>query len=1162
MIRLNKSKCLALALASGITLAPVHVVAEDIDIFTGLSAGSSGNPNVLIVVDNTSNWDRASQQWPDEPTQGEAEMTAIKNVVANLTADVNVGLMMWTRNGTGGGYVRFAMRPMDATNKALLMAAAQQVHDNVNGPTYKGPSNAAYGGIMMDAWKYFGGYANSAGTNSPTDATHFGPDVYLPDTGCANCGPPDIAAYTSTAWTRFVPAIAANAGCAKNYVIFIGNNGPSTPNTDSASLITGVGGSSAGLVRPAVANGTMKSDIGFSNTCSLPGSPSTAPYTVAANCSIGALVANTNVKDATAVCSTGQDKFMVQCAFPGVAPTGTTFTASDGRLADNWAQFMYQGDASSQTDQQSITTYTLDAYNAQVSNSTTSMLMNMATVSGGTYFAVKSLQQIQTALQKIFDEILAVNSAFASASLPISATNRELSNNEVYIGMFRPDAQAKPRWMGNMKRYQLIPSGTGVQLGDALGAAAVDNITGFVGVCAQSYYTSDSPIGGTGGYWQDVFGTPPAEGKCSTSSFSKWSDAPDGPLVEKGAVGEVLRKGNNPPTTDGTPTWAVNRTVFTLNSGGSALATFDVANSGLATGLVDWVSGKDTQNERVNNPTGANDLTETRPSIHGDVVHARPLVVDQGGSPDVTTIYYGAGDGTFRSVNAGTGKENWAFIAPEQTDRFGRLQANSPLVSFPGQPTGITPTPIPKYYFFDGSSGVYQSLDNSSVWIYPTQRRGGRMIYAFDASAPSTPTFKWRAGCLDLTSNATCTSGMSEIGQTWSTPQVAFVEGFSTTVPVVIVGGGYDSFSGPSNTSCEDDPTNSSSACNSTKGNRIYVLNGDTGAVLATFLTERSVAADIALVDINHDGYVDYAYAADTGGNLYRIEFVGSPTTVAALASTAWKIRTVAYTNGAGRKFLNAPALFAIGTKVYVALGSGDRERPLQTNYPYTTFGTSTGVYNRFYTFVDNLANVTPAASTSGQNAHALNNSARTSDASITDLDNTTTQADFSAATSCTTSGILPSSTQRGWFMDLKNGDNNSPSGSSCPAQGEQTVTSAVIIGGMVAFSTNRACPAVAGSCSVPLGQARGYFVNLTNGSGVLGVSGVCGGSRSSQFVGGGLPPSPVVARVTVGGVVKTVCIGCADKGGGVSVPIQASQINPPVNLKRHPVYWFTSGDN
>ena len=98
----------------------------------------------------------------------------------------------------------------------------------------------------------------------------------------------------------------------------------------------------------------------------------------------------------------------------------------------------------------------------------------MARVGGGKYFAARSQQSIVDALEQIVGEVLAVNSTFASTSLPVNATNRSQNENQVFIGMFRPDAHAKPRWFGNLKRYQLVASGANIELGDSIGASAVN----------------------------------------------------------------------------------------------------------------------------------------------------------------------------------------------------------------------------------------------------------------------------------------------------------------------------------------------------------------------------------------------------------------------------------------------------------------------------------------------------------------------------------------------------------------------------------------------------------------------------------------------------------------------------------------------------------------
>jgi Tfp pilus tip-associated adhesin PilY1 len=480
-------------------------------------------------------------------------------------------------------------------------------------------------------------------------------------------------------------------------------------------------------------------------------------------------------------------------------------------------------------------------------------------------------------------------------------------------------------------------------------------------------------------------------------------------------------------------------------------------------------------------------------------------------------IYYGAGDGVYHAVNGNTGNELWGFVAPETYSQLQRLMDNSPLIQAPSPtPPGQTALSgtTPKQFFFDGSTGLYQSANNSQVWIYPAMRRGGRMLYGFDVTTPGTPTLKWRRGCPDLTDDVGCTAGLSGIGQTWSTPQLAYVNGYKasgTSKPVVIVGGGYDT--------CED-ADSATPSCTSPKGAAVYVLDADTGNVIKSFSTSRSVVADVALVDFNQDSVVDAAYVADTGGNLYRIDF---PT--AATDSTSWTMTKVAYTNvtpsNSSRKFEFAPAVLPYQGKVYVAITSGDREHPLAASYPYTT-----PVVNRFYLYLDDPARTT-----------------------ATDLDGVTMQDTTASAPTCNTPGVLPGTQKVGWHMDL-----------NANGVGEQGVTSALIAGGMVTFSTNR--PIVSSNtCSNVLGEARGYWVNLLNGSGAVGVAGTCGGTTSMAFTGGGLPPSPVAATVNVDGQNQTVIIGAIGRDGTNTSPIDAQQLRPPISNKRSRTYWKLNTD-
>lgn len=1096
MIRSTALKSGAGALAFALALLPPLAGADDIDIFTGASAGAKLNPRILIVLDNTSNWSRQNQKWPGA-SQGQAEVNAIKRVVAELDGSVSLGLMEFVTGGNAnddGGFIRYAVRPMEAANRTAFSSQLTTIHGAINSPDEKRNSNTPYGNLMYDVYNYFAG----ANAHSP---------------GATLSSKADAGGYT-TRYTRFASPLSADNTCGKSYVIFIGNPNSSGPTSDSAAntqLLNALNGSATsqlGLPNFSSKSVSTATTVDVTSACYKDAGTATAGLAEFADicagytdgCKIGTVAAS-----AAGVCKvagTSQYNVVGTDTIITNVPTGSYSTDTGPRNADEWARLLHDRGVpvAGSTIRPSVSTYTIDVYNAQPNAEHTSLMLGMAKAGGGKYFAAKNEESIVAALKEILIEIQAVNTSFASTSLPVNATNRSQNENQVFIGMFRPDPDARPRWFGNLKRYQLINTKTGLDLGDAAGKSAVNLQTGFVTPCAKSYWTSDSK-----GYWGGLGLSPDPAGTCDIAGFDKYSDAPDGPFVEKGGAAQVLRQGN---VAGGTASAnAVNRTIYTENL--DSLVNFSWAAPFLDPDLVKFIRGEDVNNEKRGGAT-------TRPSIHGDVIHSRPLPVNYGESG--ITVFYGANDGTFRALNAETGVERWSFVAPEFLPRLSRLKSNSPLVAYPGMATPQGPAPTPKDYYFDGSTGIYQNADSSKVWVYPTMRRGGRMIYALDVSAVGAPAFKWKAGCPNLDDDTGCTEGMSGIGQTWSTPSVAFIKGYSGSKPVIVVGGGYDR--------CEDADT-PNPACGATKGGVVYVLDADKGTIIRAFATERAVAADVAMVDVDNDALPDYAYAADTGGNLYRIDFIDNPSTRTALTSEAWTSRKVARA-GAGRKFLFAPALLAAQGKVFVALGSGDREHPLYSHYPYAN------VVNRFYVYKDDLA----AASSPAQDLDAL--------------------ADYTGENACDTPRVLPNNDLKGWFINL---DQN--------GTGEQVVTSALIAGGMVIFSTNRPIEPKAGTCSTTLGEARGYWVNLLNAAGAINAPGACGGKRSSTFVGGGLPPSPVLANgVLIDGKATTVVIGAAQKGSDAasgaiapapSVAIAPGPLRPAITSKRKRTYSHTS---
>ena len=1195
-------------LIAAIACAPASLVrAEDIDLFvSAATASTANNPNVLIIIDNSANWSAASQHWtspnPSENPfkQGQSELRALRTVIQESTDKVNIGLMMFRGGSVDGTYVRAAMRTMDATHRGNLAAligdgscvdgaggngTPKCIFKNFDGSEKTATADIDYGAAMFEAFKYFGGCTSPAFAQTglckaaPLGRNHFGKDRHSGDFPLSDAAKAfyDQAAYTDSTRNTYIPPAGTANSCAKNYVIFIGNGFPK--DDIAGSPLANVEGQTAQLAMPQFTTTQATQTPIIGQHC---GSGNTSTALSACSSSIPASLMNANPADSyTCIAPELSDPGDVRC--PGgnnrlfnVQATKTVFTvtatgqsavpaANKARMGDEWASFLFTTDVNEAPGVQNVQTYAIDVFKDQQDADQTALLFSMAKYGGGRYFQASSEESILAALRSIMIEIQSVNTVFASASLPINSTNRSQNENQVFIGMFRPDPGARPRWYGNLKRYQIAKFGQEFKLGDASSPVREAVSGAFIDSCAKSFWTTDTTTFDNTtapptdrSYWN--FSDPAGShvGNCTTASTSLFSDSPDGPQVEKGAAAQVVRLGN---LFNATPDFLEHRTMYTCANTGLAttcnltpttMHTFNNANVGaFALGatttaerdrVINFTRGVDVfdDNSRLAN-------TDVRPTVHGDVAHSRPLPVNYGTGTGVV-LYYGANDGAFRAILGSTGKELWSFVAPEHHSKLKRLVDNgnfgTGLISYP-------PTPAvgssPKDYFFDGSAGLFQNADDTRVWVYPSMRRGGRMLYAFDVTAPNSPLLKWRIGCTnpsmaDTTSCISATGAASaefeQMGQTWSTPTIARVKGYSADPnrPVVIVGGGYDT--------CEDQDVKPNTACTAVgvtrRGNRVYVLDADTGSRLASFATDGSVPADISVIDRDFDGMIDHAYAADTKGGVYRIDFVDPANVGTVRNQGAWAMTKIAQLTGtSGRRFLFSPAALPSANKVYLALSSGDRERPLITNYPFPAT-TGAGVLNRAYMMVDDLS--VPATPL--------------------DLDGSD-MADLSAGSDCTTkpvdSALFPGGPKRGWYINL-----NAAKAVGDPVDknmGEQGVTSSLIFAGLVFFSTNRPVPTPAGACAQNLGEARGYALNLLNASGAADTQNICGGSRSGVFAGGGLPPSPVTGTVPVDGNPVTVMIGGIQRSGGVSAPIGAQRVTPTITQRRSRIYWYTDAD-
>lgn len=796
-------------------------------------------------------------------------------------------------------------------------------------------------------------------------------------------------------------------------------------------------------------------------------------------------------------------------------------------------------------------------------------------VGGGNFQLASDGQAFLKAICKTINDTQAVNSAFAAVTLPVSANVTGTNLNQVYMGVFRPDPNNYPRWMGNLKQYAIgkDPSSS-VQnpvygLVDTNGNIVTNPASGFVKDTANSFWTTAST------YWDP-----------NKVSDKKTSDSPDGPLVEKGGAAQKLRsafdagtarnlytcfKAGGSCATDTDLSAADVNTKF-LTGGVNPLLTpakLDVADEAARDLLVAWMRGLDN-NSPVENTNPNKGSSTVRPSIHGDVLHSRPAVVHYNRAKDDNDVYvfYGANDGVYRAIKGGQGandgREAWGIVFEEFLPKLKRLRSNDPLISAPNDR---------KTYFADGSTTFYRldanndgelkAAEGDKVWLFVSVRRGGRFLYAFDVSDPEKPKYMWSKGCPNDTGTTGCSTGYEELGQTWSTPfvtalNVASGTGAAKTVtktPVLIFGGGYDkavedlpqeSITGRSATSVTTGTGATAISTNRTMGRAIYIVDASSGNVLLSIGGANSYGSpDIVIDEMDYaipsdvqvlqrlrgtpsDGVVDRIYVGDTGGNVWRVS-VAEEVTISSqkLDKALFKVSRLAGVGTAAnagspsgyvdRKFLYPPdVVFAEdsgGLYDAVLIGSGDRESPL-----------SLVASDAFYMFKDRevarlgvvetaIADTTSVDNKSGD-LYDLKCTFSRGDGTVPSTD--PSYVTLPRVTSCPATNPTDLAARNGWKFALV-------------GKGERVIGSALTASGLTLFATNTPPDYSANqyACSSSLGEATIYNINYSGlvdptnessyPSNLVASSFPADGTTTAQ----GLLPSPVRVVVKIDG--KTV---------------------------------------
>jgi len=1043
---MNSKLVAGAVLAGSLLVGHGNALAEDTDLFVQPAGANAGAPNVLILLDNTANWNTAFTN----------EIAALVATVNNLpvnadgTARFRLGMMLFTETGapnsnTDGGYIRAAIRDLTAAHKTRFMALLSSLDKNGD------KSNGGKAGkTYSEAFEYFSGLAPFAG-NGKVKTDYLG-NVTGTLASRAIYSQPGNALNSMNGTPYNSPVTAGN--CGRNYIIYISNGAAQDNSSDNTTATTR-------LAAAAVAAGITGA------TTAIPISPS----------------------------------------------------GSQTNVGDEWSRFMRQSTLG-------VVSYTVDVDKVTTGQGPgwSALLRSIAGVSDGRYFDVNSATgggaQIADALGRIFSEIQAVNSVFASVSLPVSVNTQGTFLNQVYVGMFRPDADALPRWPGNLKQYKLGIVGGLLRTLDAADLNAINPSTGFITECARSFWTPSAV---------DTYWTFHPQGGCLAVANSNASNYPDGNIVEKGGQGYRLRSTTARTVMTCSPVFASCTALTNFNTANAAITTalLGAASSAERDLLINWERGQDLDDEDIDLVTS----TEMRASAHGDVLHSRPVAINYGTAvaPNVV-VFYGGNDGVLRAINGNrtaasgatvAGQEFWSFVAPEFYTKIKRLRDNTPALSYQGASVTV-PARQPKPYGFDGPITSYQ--DSTRKWVFAAMRRGARVLYGFDftdlVTLPANVAMKWKIGCPNLADDVGCSANYSGLGQTWSSPQNIKTNGYTSAgvpSPMLLMGGGYDN--------CEDTDPHTCTALS--KGHYVYLIDAATGTRLRQFTTDRPVVADVFVVPDTTTGLAKFAYVADLGGNVYRISGSTANLPFGATVPASWtmtKIASLGCNSAAAtspsvacpmnRKFMFAPDVVEKSGTYYLLLGSGDREKPLQA------FTNAYATSNDFFMIKDNPADANWLSSETANCGSAV--------------------LCLASLVQIASGGADPSATdiaaKKGWYLGMRSH--------------EQVVTSGITVFGTATFSTHTPTVPVLGACTSNLGTARVYNVRIVNAAAANGTT-----NRDEPIAGGGLPPSPVAGMVELdnGQVVPFVIGSEGDSPLESSLPPAPATGTQPKSL----TYWF-----
>lgn len=462
------------------------------------------------------------------------------------------------------------------------------------------------------------------------------------------------------------------------------------------------------------------------------------------------------------------------------------------------------------------------------------------------YFLVTNASKLETQLKQALDNII---NAAGTASVAAGNSFTLSSDTRTYVGGYGFNSNSG--WWGSLIAYPITVTTSGTSLGTPVWKA--ENMLGSKSPNDRVILTYDPDQATSKGIpfrWASMTATTGAVLQTSLSATSSGSaDSLGSNRVSYLRGNSVTNMRVRPTLSDGT---TLNILGDIVNSAPQYVAR---PNAGYGDASYAKFAG---DYSATSNPTGVGNRT--------------PM------------IYVGANDGMLHGFNANTGEELLAYI-PGEMYRF--RDSRWVLNKLTEPDYGLKDSTNVHRYYVDGSPNVTDICITANTSSCPDGNwrtllvgslgAGGQGIYALDVTNPSNFS---EANASSIVKWEFSDKNDQDMGYLIGKPYIVNLctsrlndGSCDAWSPYVLINNGFNNTEADGYTSTSGDAV-------------LYVLNATTGALVKkipviegdTTASGPNGLSELAPIDIDGDGVVDYVYAGDLKGNLWRFDFTSDRT--------------------------------------------------------------------------------------------------------------------------------------------------------------------------------------------------------------------------------------------------------------------------------------------